>query len=241
MGAAMVTLSYLEIALRLGVAILAGGIVGFEREKKGRDAGFRTHILVAVGAALFALIELETATKLLKLAAADENASQIISFSTHRLTAQVVSGIGFIGAGTIILTKRSIKGLTTAASIWVCAALGMAAGFGYYVIAGAGSLSILLTLVVIKRFFSFPHMKKVRVSYKGLKDYTEIIENELRKNGIKILGVNAKTSLIEGNVSHHLEYHVDTRHLTDEINLLHEVNELGLFEQVVLQDLGDDF
>ena len=237
----MFTLSYLEIALRLGVAILAGGIVGFEREKKGRDAGFRTHILVAVGAALFALIELETATRMIKLVAADENASQVMSFGAHRLTAQVVSGIGFIGAGTIILTKRSIKGLTTAASIWVCAALGMATGFGYYVIAGAGALSILLTLVVIKRLFSFPHMKKVRVSYAGLKDYSSIIEDQLRKNGVKILGVNAKTALIDGEVAHHLEYHVDTRNLSNEINLLKEVNDLGLFQQVVLQDLGDDF
>lgn len=236
----MFYLSTLEIAIRLGVAILAGGMVGFEREKKGRDAGFRTHILVAVGACMFALIELESASAMLNLAAANENASKILTLSVHRLTAQVVSGIGFLGAGTIMLTKRSIKGLTTAASIWVCAALGIAVGMGYYLIAGLGALVILLTLVAVKRLFSFPHMKKLSVSYVGSEDYNPVIENHLREHRIRILGVDAKTTLGEGKLTHETEYHVDARHLTDETAFLQQIYDLGPFRQVLMQDMGDD-
>ncbi len=127
-------LEYSEILLRILVSILAGGAVGFEREKRGRDAGFRTHLLVSVGACIFTLIELEGIDRIIQFSLANEEIRQSVNVSVHRLTAQIVTGIGFLGAGTIIVTKRSIRGLTTAASIWVCAALGMGSGYGHYII-----------------------------------------------------------------------------------------------------------
>lgn len=237
----MYHLSYLETALRLGVAILSGGLIGFEREKKGRDAGFRTHILVCVGACLFALIEQESAYGLLRLAEANETVSQVLTFSAHRLTAQVVSGIGFLGAGTIMLTKRSIKGLTTAASIWVCAALGIAAGMGYYVLALAGAVVILLTLVAIKRIFAFPHMKKLTVAYAGPENFDEAVMAHIRRSGARIIGADSKTTLEDGKVTHETDYHVDARRIKDETGFLQEIYELGPFHHVLLQDLGDDY
>lgn len=237
----MISLTYADIAIRLGVAILTGGMVGYEREKKGRDAGFRTHILVAVGACLFALIELETAIAVLKIVGTQEGASQVLNFSVHRLTAQVVSGIGFLGAGTIMLTKRSIKGLTTAASIWVCAALGIASGMGYYVIAGAGALVILLTLVVVKRIFSFPHMKKLTIAFDGSDELMKQVENLLRQSNVRILGTDTKIKLEEETAEYLVEYHIDARHIADCAEFLRSVHSMGPFRQVLLQDLGDDF
>ena len=168
-------LEFQEIAIRLAVAVLAGGMVGYEREKKGRDAGFRTHILVAVGSCIFALIELESVFSVILLAQTSEIARQVVTFDLHRITAQVVSGIGFLGAGTIIITKRSVKGLTTAASIWVCAALGMSAGYGYFRLVLAGTVVILLTLLVIKRIFFFPKVKELSIEFSN----QETLEREI--------------------------------------------------------------
>lgn len=106
-----------QVVVRLGLALLLGGILGFEREMAGRDAGLRTHMLVAVGSALFVLVPLQAGFS-------QENMSRVIQ--------GLVSGIGFLGAGAIIKlsAEREVRGLTTAASLWVSAAVGMAAGLG---------------------------------------------------------------------------------------------------------------
>lgn len=113
--------SNFELILRLLLSALVGGLIGLEREANNRPAGFRTHILVSIGSALIMLISSQAFIGL------GEN------YDPARLAAQVVSGIGFLGAGTIIRDGSNIKGLTTAASIWVCGGLGLAIGAGYYV------------------------------------------------------------------------------------------------------------
>ncbi len=127
----------LELALRLTVGLGLGAIIGFEREMHRQPAGFRTHSLVALGASLFAVI----------------SAYGFHGESTDptRIAAQVVSGIGFIGAGTILQYRGHIRGLTTAASLWAVAAVGMATGAGLYVLAVVGTLLILVVLAVLDR------------------------------------------------------------------------------------------
>ncbi|MBQ5634049.1 MAG: MgtC/SapB family protein, partial [Clostridia bacterium] len=114
-------LDTLTIVVRLFLAVFCGGIIGIERERKRRPAGFRTHILICLGAAMttltsqFIVLELKLFTDL------------------ARLGAQVIAGIGFIGAGTIIVTKRrQVKGLTTAAGLWTAAIVGLCCGAGFY-------------------------------------------------------------------------------------------------------------
>ncbi|MDR2657030.1 MAG: MgtC/SapB family protein, partial [Oscillospiraceae bacterium] len=119
------TVDVLNTLLRIAVAVFASGIIGFEREYHNRPAGLRTHILVGLGAAMVALMEsynLQYVTRLGDSAA---------GISVGRMTAQVISGIGFLGAGTILVHRHSITGLTTAASLWNAACLGIAAGYGY--------------------------------------------------------------------------------------------------------------
>ena len=113
----------LELFRRILVSALCGALIGLERDIHGRAAGLRTHTLVAIGAALFTLISI--------LITMPDNAEQLVySKDISRIAAQVVSGIGFLGAGTIIKTGFSVKGLTTAACLWFVAALGMACGIG---------------------------------------------------------------------------------------------------------------
>ena len=114
------------------VAAGLSALIGFEREYKKRDAGLRTHIMVGIGAALFTIVGADVGAEL--------------GMDTTRIAAQVVSGIGFIGAGTIFRAGDNIKGLTTAAGMWTVAAIGVAAGFGMLLLATTATVVALLVL-----------------------------------------------------------------------------------------------
>ncbi len=125
-----------DILLRLLLAALIGGIIGIEREASNRPAGLRTHILVSVGSALIMLISLYGMPE-----RADPS----------RIASNVVTGVGFLGAGTILRNGNTIKGLTTAASLWVCAGIGLAVGSGYYFGGIVTALIVLISLVVLSK------------------------------------------------------------------------------------------
>ena len=132
--------------LRLCVAGLCGTVIGLDREYRVKDAGFRTHFLVALGSALMMIVSQYGFEVFL----ADHDGTR---FDPGRIAAQVVSGIGFIGAGTIIIHRQLVRGLTTAASLWATAGIGLAAGAEMYVVAGAATLLTLFGLEVLTLFF----------------------------------------------------------------------------------------
>ncbi len=134
---------FTEILLRLFVASLLGGFVGLERDVHGRDAGLRTHLLVSLGAALFMVLSI--------VAARATEGSGYTSDPT-RIAAQIVTGIGFLGAGVIIKAGVNVRGLTTAASLWTVAAIGMACGGGYYLISVSTTIIALGGLILLKQF-----------------------------------------------------------------------------------------
>lgn len=126
---------FLDSSLRLVSALILGGVVGIEREYRSKDAGFRTHFLVALGAALFTIISQYGFGDTVK--------------DTSRVAAQVVSGIGFLGAGLIVFQRNVVRGLTTAAGLWVTAAIGMACGAGMFYVAAVVTGLILFGLEVL--------------------------------------------------------------------------------------------
>ena len=128
--------------LRLALAAVAGGLIGLERERVEAAAGLRTHALVCVGATLFMLVSM--------FGFADAGQPPAVILDPSRVGAQIVSGIGFLGAGVIIFRKEIIRGLTTAASIWVVAAVGMAIGGGLYVAAASAAALVLSILAIMK-------------------------------------------------------------------------------------------
>jgi putative Mg2+ transporter-C (MgtC) family protein len=131
------SLSWEEELLRVAVAAALGGAVGLERELRDREAGFRTHMLVAVGSALFTLVSAYGFRDFLV------HGGTVVRADPTRIAAQIVTGIGFLGAGAIIRQGLSIRGLTTAATLWVVAAIGLAAGAGYY------SAAVITTLLAL--------------------------------------------------------------------------------------------
>ena len=130
-----------SICARLGCAMLVGLIIGIEREYTHRPAGMRTHILVALGACVVSIAGEMIFAHYRELGASPDPA---------RLSAQVITGVGFLGAGTILREGTTVKGLTTAASVWTVACLGIAAGFGYYPIALCGMVFMLITLTILE-------------------------------------------------------------------------------------------
>ena len=133
------------VAVRIFLAAFLGAIIGIEREIKNRAAGFRTHIIVSVGACLIMLIGIEGIGEI----------SNNIGRDTARMAAQVVSGIGFLGAGTILQTKDGVSGLTTAATLWLSAAIGLAVGIGFYEGALIATIVCLVTLISLKGVSDF--------------------------------------------------------------------------------------
>ncbi|NYT85803.1 MgtC/SapB family protein [Pusillimonas harenae] len=124
------------VAVRLFMATILGAVIGFERELRGKDAGLRTHMLVSLGAAIFVLVPVT----------AGMDAPEV-----SRVMQGIISGIGFLGAGAILKQGHDVKGLTTAASIWVAAAVGVAAGYGREATAVASTLIALFVLAVVAR------------------------------------------------------------------------------------------
>ena len=142
-------LNFTSLCLRLFLALMAGGLLGLERERKKRGAGFRTYMFVALGASLTLLLSQYLAEMLASdwQTTAKELGAHV---DASRLGAQVVKGVGFLGAGTILLTERQeVKGLTTAAGLWASACLGMALGAGFYECAGISFLLILFSARVL--------------------------------------------------------------------------------------------
>jgi putative Mg2+ transporter-C (MgtC) family protein len=140
----MPDIGWLEVTLRLVLAAGLGGAVGLERELREREAGLRTHLLVSVGAAVFTLVSAYG------FADFRYGAREGITLDPTRIAAQVVTGIGFLGAGAIIRQGLSVRGLTTAATLWVVAAIGMASGAGYYSVAVISTALVLFSLYPLR-------------------------------------------------------------------------------------------
>lgn len=194
-----------DLILRIGLAGLLGGLVGLEREFSDQPAGFRTHILVSFGAALFTIAGAYGVSDFFT------GGDEVVRFDPTRVAAQVVTGIGFLGAGAILRQGITVRGLTTAASLWVTAAIGLAVGLGYIEGALAVSIGALLVLYPIKQIerLVFPRLKRGYVRMRidmgpemRLSDLAERVESL----GAKVEGLKIVTE-------------DDTRHLAARLQL----------------------
>ena len=141
------------VSLRLLLAVIFGGIVGYTREKDNKPAGFRTHILVCFGAAIISMVQDQLRLNILELASVNLKLSGVIKTDLGRLGAQVVSGIGFLGAGSIMKEKgETVGGMTTAAGIWATGCAGLGIGWGFYNLAIPAIIFMLVIIVIFKKF-----------------------------------------------------------------------------------------
>lgn len=137
-------LEWYEIVARLSIAAVLGAIVGLERESAGQDAGFRTHLLLSLGSALFAVVSIGAFDEFIT----DENTN--VQVDVTRIASYVAAGVGFIGGGVILKHAGAVRGITTATSLWTAAAVGLAAGVGFWVGAVAATVLALVALAALK-------------------------------------------------------------------------------------------
>lgn len=193
-------MDYLQIIIRVLLSVIVGGIIGYEREARSRPAGMRTHIMVALGACIIALVQMEVAYWSIELAQTTSIEGAIRS-DPVRLIAQVVSGIGFLGAGTIIFDRGRLTGLTTAASLWTVAALGIAAGMGFYEIVITGLVVMYLILRFLKVFIQVHSERKIEIRYRHRLETKEFITSYFDKKNIEVLNVDFNVVIKpEGNI-----------------------------------------
>ena len=200
----METLEFWDVCLRILLAALCGGIIGVERGRKNRPAGFRTYTLVCVGAALTMILSAYIAAmdpewrKML-----GEELAAFTKSDFSRFGAQVINGIGFLGAGTIIITgKNQVKGMTTAAGLWASACMGLAIGAGFYIGAVVGCIFMLLTVTIFGKmeYFITSRSRNINIymEFETADNITDIVER-IKGRGVRIFDVELIKAHQEGS------------------------------------------
>ena len=220
-------MSFFEVLFRIILASVMSGIIGYERESKSRPAGVKTHILVCLGAASFAILERFLMAELITLYTEYPGISGEFSLSIGRLVAQVISGIGFLGAGTIIITKHNILGLTTAASIWIVACLGIVIGYGVYVLAVQLFITILATLLILKKFLRIHSTKKLEIKYRHRVESKKFMADYFKDNDILVKDIDFHLEVTEqGNIYTDI-YTLDMHKDLDYVDVIDDISRHG--------------
>lgn len=207
--------SYLELTVRLSLALVLGGAIGIEREYRAKEAGFRTHFLVALGSALFCVVS--------------QFGFGIDLKDSSRVAAQVVSGIGFLGAGTIIFQKNVVRGLTTAAGLWVTAAIGLACGTGMYVAAAIATAMVLLGLEVINALIPQFGTTTIDLSFSAssIESVRRLIERA-RTDGMDVLSYEMKERRTSKGEFLEVEIHLRVKRGTiDKLRVIDYMNDFN--------------
>ncbi len=227
----MTDLGITDLIIRMILASLFGSLIGYEREIKGESAGFRTHMLVCVGSAIIALIQVQTTSQSINIVQTNPDLESIISPDFTRLIAQVVSGIGFLGAGAIIMTKKSVSGLATAASIWATAGIGIAVGMGYYSIAFIGIITIFLILAFLKKMLRIPSGEKLMVKYMNKKTHQQIMDY-FKQQDIESFTTEYQIDIdLDSNVTIYVQHY--TLNIPTNISIFKIIETVGCFDSIV--------
>lgn len=210
---------YWDFVLRLVVAGILGGVVGWDREYRAKEAGLRTHFLVAIGSALIMIVS--------QHGFADVLGKPGVGLDPSRIAAQVVSGIGFIGAGTILIQKQFVRGLTTAAGLWATSGIGLAVGAGMYWV---GVCAMVLTLVGLE-FLTIvfknvgEHSSLLVFSTKD-KENLKRVANELHIRNYRIASYDVQQERAENTDIYHVTLVVKTKRHVDETLLFQFLQDL---------------
>jgi len=221
----------LEIIFRLFLASFLGGLVGLEREVHGREAGIRTYLLVSLGSALIMIV-----SEYLAFEYQGKFSSDLFRVDPGRIAAQAITGIGFLGAGVIIRYKNSIRGLTTAASMWVVCAVGLAIGAGYYLFGSAVSGIAILSLVGLKgieKKLSKDWYEEMIIISEDREGQIDRIQEVMDKYNIKVTKLNIKRDFQKKEIT--LGFRLRSRAVQPDRNILRGVFGVPGIKRVDLQ------
>ena len=216
---------------RLLLSMALGSIVGYERKTKGQTAGIRTFALISMGATLAMLISIYVPQEYLGLKNGDPG----------RIAAQVLSGIGFLGAGAIIQMKGSVRGLTTAAGIWIVATIGLAVGVGLYTLSIVATALIMVVLVQVEKFEHRKNMgaqsRIIRMKIDGIIEDINPYKSELLKENVTLVNVYVEYDYAEKFTN--LNLFVLSKDSTDFIDLFKSLSSINSTRSITLANQGD--
>ena len=202
-----------DFALRLFVAGAMGVLIGLEREYRAKEAGYRTHFLVALGSALMMIVSQYGFMEVLK--------TDLIRVDPSRIAAQVVSGIGVIGAGTIILQKQIVRGLTTAAGIWATSGIGLAVGAGMYAIGIAATFLVLLGLETLSYFFKSIGLRNMMIDFStDDKEAIKRVSKKFNTRNYVVVSYEMTEAYSDGKNIYHISMVVKAKRMNEEGLLL---------------------
>lgn len=202
-----------DFALRLFVAGAMGVLIGLEREYRAKEAGYRTHFLVALGSALMMIVSQYGFMEVLK--------TDLIRLDPSRIAAQVVSGIGFIGAGTIILQKQIVRGLTTAAGIWATSGIGLAIGAGMYAVGISATLLVLLGLETLSYFFKSIGLRNMMIDFStDDKEAIKRVSKKFNTRNYVVVSYEMTEAYTNGKNVYHVSMVVKAKRMNEEGLLL---------------------
>lgn len=221
----------IEFIFRLFIAALLGGAIGLEREYRAKEAGFRTHFLVALGSALFMVISQFGFDDVLTYYPQNME----IKLDPSRIAAQVVTGIGFIGAGTIIFQKHVVRGLTTAAGLWVTSAIGMTVGSGKYTLSIATTVMVLLCLEALYFILQRFGTRNINVTFTALNEACiEQVLQRLREHEVAIDSYEMKRKESSNGSSFIVTMEMKLKRNRYESNI---VNLMSEFREVTIEEI----
>ena len=214
-----------DLLIRIVLAGVLGGLIGLERQLHAKEAGLRTHILVGIGSAMFMVVS--------KYGFADMLDDDHVTLDPSRIAAQVVSGVGFLGAGTIIIQKQAVKGLTTAAGLWVTAAIGVVIGSGMYEIGIYGTVMALLVLETFRRLSHLLIGKRHRLVVNLKAQSVPLVLLTLQQEGIRyghitVVNRDADSGLCELSIDVTASRKAPAAHLYEKIMAIKGVTSLEL-------------
>jgi putative Mg2+ transporter-C (MgtC) family protein len=221
-------IEFTSVFFRLASSFFLTGLIGIEREHSNQPAGLRTHVLIGIGSTLFMLISIHL----------PQTYTDFPSGDPARIAAQVVSGIGFLGGGAILKLGANIRGLTTAASIWSVAALGLAVGAGLYIAAFLTTVLILFTLISLdrieKRFFPQLFLKTVRIYTRSRTVGTQAILGIFEQVGLRVRSTDIQNSLQKQTTVYRFKVYVP-RHFNYDV-LYNEINQVRDVYKITVED-----
>lgn len=179
-----------DILIRLVLSVILAGAIGYDREFHDHPSGIRTHIIVCLGACILTMIQIQATFYAGWLKDIHSYGGVVLRMDPTRIVAQIVSGIGFLGAGTIIVTKRSVTGLSTAASIWAVAGIGIAIGYGFYRIAIFGTIFVYIVLVFLLKIIRIRTLKQVKVTFNQREETKKAVNQLFEKMNITVKSTN---------------------------------------------------
>lgn len=190
-------MTWIDIVQKLIFSVMVSSAIGYNRETKSSPAGLRTYNLVCLGSVILTMIAQEISAENTAAILNNSDLKGVISSDSTKIIAQIISGIGFLGAGTIIVTKKRVKGLSTASSLWATSAIGIAVGMGYYLLATLSSILVIFILATFNKVIPFNTIKKISITYtKTTADKT--VEAYFKDHKISIKHIETQFKIVSG-------------------------------------------